>query len=170
MMNLDIAALPIIDTHEHLADESHRVHVEKDVLSLFLRHYIPTDLANAGLSIERIQAIRDPGVKIEQRWSELEPFWKRVSHTAYAQALKIAVRDLYQMDQINLDTIGEIAARVEEASKPGLYSHVFQKAGIQFAIVNDLDESTIPTRCMILPSPGHPTHPAYLRKSSTAVR
>lgn len=138
-MNLDITGLPIIDTHEHLLDEGYRVHVEKDVLSLFLRHYLTTDLANAGLSMERIQAIRDPGVSIAQRWSDLEPFWEKVSHTAYAQAVKIAVRDLYQIEAINRDTIGEIAARVEEASKPGLYSSVFQKAGIQFAVVDDLE-------------------------------
>jgi uncharacterized protein len=164
MMNLDIANLPIIDTHEHLVDESHRVHVEKDVLSLFLSHYISTDLANAGLSIERIQAIRDPGVKIERRWSELEPFWKRVTHTAYAQALKIAVRDLYQIDQINLETIAEIAARVEEASKPGLYSHVFQKAGIQYAVVNDLDGVYDPNALYDTPFPRPSDPPGLFKK------
>jgi uncharacterized protein len=164
MMNLGIANLPIIDTHEHLVDESYRVDVEKDVLSMFLRHYLSTDLANAGIAIERIQAIRDPEVKIEKRWSELEPFWKRVSHTAYAQALKIAVRDLYQVDQINQETIGEIAARVEESSKPGLYSNVFQKAGIEFAVVNDLGEIYDPNTLYDTPFPRPSDPPGLFKK------
>ncbi len=163
-MNLDITGLPIIDTHEHLLDEGYRVHAEKDVLSLFLRHYLTTDLANAGLSMERIQAIRDPGVNIARRWSELEPFWKRVSHTAYAQAVKIAVRDLYQVEAINRDTIGEIAARVEEASKPGLYSSVFQKAGIQFAVVDDLDGIYDPHALYDTPFPRPSDPPGLFKK------
>jgi uncharacterized protein len=162
-MDLDISTLPIIDTHEHLSDESHRVQEEKDVLSLFLRHYITTDLKNAGLSLAAIQGLRDPSVKIEKRWSVLEPFWQRVTHTAYAQALKIAVRDLYEIDQINRETIGEIADRVEEASKPGLYSHVFNKAGIRWAVVNDLDSIYNPNALFETPMP-RPSDPTGLFK------
>lgn len=163
-MSLDISNLPIIDTHEHLADESHRVNNEKDVLSLFLRHYITTDLVNAGLSREKILEIRDPSVKIEKRWNDLEPFWQRVTHTAYAQALKIAVRDLYQIDQINRETIGEIADRVEEASKPGLYTHIFQKAGIKSAIVNDLDSIYNPNNVYETPIPRPSDPPGLFKK------
>lgn len=167
-MNLDLSALPILDTHEHLADESHRVKVEKDVLSLFLRHYITTDLENAGISPAKIEAIRDPAVKIEQRWQDLEPFWKQVTHTAYAQALKIAVRHLYHIDQINRDTIGEIAARVEEASKPGLYRHYFQKAGIRLAIVDDLDGIYDPHDVYGTPLPRPSDPPGLFKKAINA--
>lgn len=137
-IDLDISGLPIYDTHEHIVDEDFRVRVENDVLSLFLSHYITTDLENAGLAPADIEVIRDPAVTIERRWDMLEPYWQRVSHTAYAQALKIAVRDLYQIDQINRETIGEIARQVAEASKPGLYAQVFHKAGIRQAVVDDL--------------------------------
>ena len=163
-MCLDIAALPIIDTHEHLVDESYRVHVENDVLSLFLRHYLSTDLVNTGLSFDKIQAIRDPGVSVERRWSELEPFWNSVSHTAYAQALKIAVRDFYGIDRIDRETIGEIAARVQAASRPGLYSSVFQKAGIQYAVVDDLDEVYDPNALYDAPLPRPSAPPGLFKK------
>lgn len=163
-MNLDISQIPIIDTHEHLADESYRVHVEKDVLSLFLRHYVPTDLMNAGISEKLIQSIRDPSVSIEKRWKDLAPFWRQVHHTAYAQALKIAVRDLYQIDQIDQNTIAEIADRVEEASSPGLYTHVFQKAGIEWAIVNDLDDIYDPNLIYDTPFPRPSDPPGLFRK------
>ena len=43
-IDLDISGLPIYDTHEHIVDEDFRVRVENDVLSLFLSHYITTDL------------------------------------------------------------------------------------------------------------------------------
>lgn len=162
-MTFHISNLPIIDTHEHLADESHRVNCEKDVLSLFLRHYITTDLTNAGLSPTKIQELRDPSVKIEMRWDVLEPYWQRVTHTAYAQALKIAVRDLYDIHQINRETIGEIARRVEEASKPGLYSSIFQKAGIKWAVVDDLISIYYPNATYETPVP-RPSDPPDLFK------
>lgn len=163
-MNLDIFEIPIIDTHEHLVDESYRAHVEKDVLSLFLRHYLPTDLMNAGLTEKKIQEMRDPSVKIEKRWKDLEPFWLQVNNTAYAQALKIAVRDLYKIEQINQNTIAEIANRVEEASKPGLYSHVFQKAGIKWAMVHDLDDIYNPNALYDTPIPRPSDPPELFRK------
>lgn len=163
-MELDISHLPIIDTHEHLADEQHRVNNERDVLSLFLRHYITTDLANAGLSPEKIEQLRDPAVPIEKRWIDLEPFWQQVAHTAYAQALKIAVRDLYQIDHINRETIAEIAKKVEEASKPGLYARVFQKAGIDMAVVNDLDFIYNPNAMFESPIPRPSDPPGLVKK------
>lgn len=163
-MNLDISTLPIIDTHEHLTDESHRVQHDKDVLSLFLWHYISTDLANAGLSPSKIQEIRDPAVKIEKRWGMLEPFWQQVTHTAYAKALKIAVRDLYHIDQINRETIGEIADRVEEASKPGIYAHIFKKAGIQYGVVDDLEGVYHPEMLFDTPLPRPSDPPGLFRK------
>lgn len=164
-IDLDLSRLPIYDTHEHLVDEDFRVHIEKDVLSLFLRHYISTDLENAGLAPADIEIIRDPVVKIENRWEMLEPFWQRVSHTAYAQALKIAVRDLYQIDQINRETIGEIARQVAEASKPGLYAQVFNKAGIRQAVVDDLDGIYHPNAKFWSPLPRPSDPPGLFKKS-----
>jgi predicted TIM-barrel fold metal-dependent hydrolase len=154
----------MIDTHEHLADEGHRVNVEKDVLSLFLRHYISTDLANAGLSLKKIEELRDPSVNIERRWRDLEPYWRLVQHTAYARALKIAVRDLYHIDRIELETIGEIAGRVKQASRHGLYQDVFQKAGIELAIVNDLDGVYHPNALYDTPLPRPSDPPGLFRK------
>lgn len=154
----------MIDTHEHLADESHRVNVEKDVLSLFLRHYLTTDLANAGLSPGKIQEIRDPSVNIEKRWDAMDAFWRKVRHTAYARALQIAVRDLYAIDQINRETIGEIAKRVEDASKPGLYANVFEKAGIKMAVVHDLDMIYNPNAIYETPFPRPSDPPGLFKK------
>jgi hypothetical protein len=37
-MPIDISAIPMIDTHEHLVDKSFRVTRENDILAMFLHH------------------------------------------------------------------------------------------------------------------------------------
>jgi len=138
-MPIDISNIPMVDTHEHLVDESFRVSRENDILAMFLRHYVTTDLANAGLSGSKIEELRDPGQPLEKRWEELEPFWRKVANTAYARALSVAVHDLYGIPRLDRETIAEAGRRVADASQPGLYRKVFRKAGIETAIVHDLD-------------------------------
>ena len=72
-MPIDISNIPMVDTHEHLVDESFRVSRENDILAMFLRHYVTTDLANAGLSGAKIEELRDPG----QPLGELVSCWRR---------------------------------------------------------------------------------------------
>ena len=118
-MPIDISTIPIVDTHEHLVDEAFRVSRENDILAMFLRHYVTTDLANAGMSGGQIEELRDPGQPLEKRWEELEPFWRKVSNTAYARALSIAVRDLYSVPRLDHETIAE-AGRRAAAAVPGI--------------------------------------------------
>jgi uncharacterized protein len=157
-MPIDISNIPIIDTHEHLVDESFRVSRENDILAMFLRHYVTTDLENAGLSGGKIEALRDPGQPLEKRWEALEPFWRKVSHTAYARALSIAVRDLYGVPHLDQGTIAEAGRRVADASQPGIYRKVLRKAGIETAIVHDLDGIYDPSLAygLSIPRPSDP--------------
>jgi hypothetical protein len=157
-MPIDIANIPIIDTHEHLVDESFRVSRENDILAMFLRHYVTTDLANAGLSGCKIEELRDPGQPLEKRWEELEPFWRKVSNTAYARALSIATRDLYDIPHLDQENIAEAGRRVADASQPGLYRKVLHRAGIETAIVHDLDGIYDPSLAhgLSIPRPSDP--------------
>jgi len=138
-MPIDLSTIPMIDTHEHLVDESFRVTRENDILAMFLRHYVTTDLANAGLPGSKLEELCDPGQPLENRWAELEPFLHNVANTAYARALTIAVNDLYGIPRLDRETIAEAGRRVADASQPGLYRKVFHKAGIETAVVHDLD-------------------------------
>ena len=135
-MPIDISAIPMIDTHEHLVDESFRVTRENDILAMFLHHYVTTDLANAGMAGDRIEELRDPGQPLEKRWAELESFWRKVANTAYARALTIAVNDLYGIPGLDRETIAEAGRQIADASQPGLYRKVFHKAGIETAVVH----------------------------------
>lgn len=161
---MDISTIPMIDTHEHLVDESFRVSQENDLLAMFLRHYLTTDLANAGLSGATIEKLRDPGQPLEHRWAELEPFWRKVANTAYARVLVIAMRDLYGIPRLDRETIGEAGRRVADASQPGLYRKVFEKAGIETAVVHDLDSIYDPSLDygLSIPRPSDP--PGLFRK------
>jgi len=163
-MSFDIFEIPIIDTHEHLPDENHRIQKEKDVLFLFLSHYASTDIANAGLARTIIANLRDSTIPIEARWTQLGPYWQKISNTTYAHVLKIAARDLYGINQINSETIADLADKVKAASKVGLYREVFNKANIKWAIVNDPDYLYDPNILYETPVPRPSDPPGLFKK------
>jgi hypothetical protein len=86
-----------------------------------------------------LRSCATPGRPLEKRWAELEPFWQKVANTAYAQALTIAVNDLYGIPGLDRETIAEAGRQVADASQPGLYRKVFHKAAIETAVVHDLN-------------------------------
>ncbi len=163
-MPIDISSIPMIDTHEHLVDESFRVEKENDILAMFLRHYVTTDLKNAGLSEYKIEELRDPGQPLQGRWETLEPFWGKVANTAYARALEIAMRDLYDIPALDVETIAEAGRRVKEASQPGLYHKIFTRAGIETAVVHDLDDVYQPGLAYGLAFPRKSDPPGLFKK------
>jgi uncharacterized protein len=165
-MTFDINQIPIVDTHEHLFGESYRMQ-ERDVLALFLYHYFTTDLKISGLSDAHIDVLRDPGTPLMQRWALAEPFWRAAANTAYARVLKIAAHDLYGIDAINRETIGELASKVAQASTPGFYQQIFQKAGIDWAVVDELSHLYHPNQTYnaLLQLPSDP--PGLFQKTIT---
>ncbi len=131
-----ISAIPVIDAHEHLPSEHEYLGFQYSGLNLFAGGYIQHDLESAGMSPEFKATMRDPGYRpVEQWWPQVRPYWREVRHTSYARALRIAVRDLFGLPDVNDDTIDAIAEAVREANRPGLYREVLQKrCGIEVSI------------------------------------
>ena len=134
----------IIDTHEHLLQEKEQTAGKPDLFETFLVQYASSDLVSSGIPLEEREKVRDSRLPLEERWEIFKPFWENIQNTGYARAMNIAARDLYGVDGIREDTCRKLAARMEEANKPGLYCWVLrEKSGIERIILDTSNDHSI---------------------------
>ncbi|MEM2926852.1 MAG: amidohydrolase family protein [Candidatus Bathyarchaeia archaeon] len=132
-----VETVMIMDTHEHLPQEEDRIKEPVDVLSTFLPHYASSDLVSAGMAEEELEEIRNPRIPLRMRWEKFAPYWERIQNTGYARALEIALRDLYGIEGLSLETYEEASRRMREANKKGLYRWILkEKSRIDLSILD----------------------------------
>lgn len=132
-----IAAMPIIDTHEHVRPESTLTERAWSLFDFF-EHYVSSDLVSAGMSREALEKMRNPdsGLTLEQRWRLMAPYWPFVKTTGYGRAMLEYMSDLFGIGDINDKTFEELSRRINEARKPGWYRTVLKdKANIECSLV-----------------------------------
>jgi hypothetical protein len=140
----------IIDTHEHLFQEEERTSSFADPFEMFLSQYASSDLISAGMPLEELDFVRNPKFALEERWEKLEPFWDDVANTGYTKAINIAVKGLYGLNGLAKDTYKELASKMKDANKPGIYRWILkEKAGIDLAFLdflrrNEVDPVSLP--------------------------
>ena len=133
--------IKLIDTHEHLPQESERIKGKPDPFATFLIHYISSDLVSAGMPKDLLYRVRDVSLPLNERWRLLAPFWERIQNTGYARALNLAVKGLYGIDGLNERTCKDLELKMRSANKLGLYRWVLkEKAGVDLSI---LDNETV---------------------------
>lgn len=125
----------IVDTHEHLQRESElpgdRAHIGR-----FFIHYASCDLVSAGMPASDMAALQDGanGFSPIERWKLIEPWIRRAWNTGYMEAIRIALRDLYEVEDFSADTVEELTDRMRRQLRPGFTRKVFDRAGIEFAM------------------------------------
>jgi hypothetical protein len=135
----------LFDSHEHFWEESQRVSKPLDLFSL-ASDYVIGDLTSAGLSRDAAQAIQDGKAADLERWRAFEPYWKYARFTGYCRALRLAVRDLYGVEEISLKTLPKINHAIVASNRPGIYRHLVRdRAGIR-AYVQDDYWNAVPVR------------------------
>jgi len=132
----EIAQLTVVDAHEHLPTEAEYLAFGYSGPNMFAGGYIQHDLGSAGMSLEFKATLRDGGDRPVQRWwPEIRPYWEHVKYTTYSKALRITARDLFDIPDINDDSIHEFAEKVKADNTPGLYERALQKqCSIRYAI------------------------------------
>lgn|SRR5579872_907674 len=134
----ELEDLQIADTHEHFFDERDRVGQHVDFFSLVQGAYTGTDLASAGITPEASRLLRNENAPEMERWRAFEPYWKLVRFTGYAQALRLAVHDLYGGKEISASTIHEINQAIADRNRAGLYRYILkERARIRFCVEDD---------------------------------
>jgi hypothetical protein len=151
---------PLIDTHEHLVEEKNRLagagswRVPCDDWAFLLSHYLNSDFLVAGMPKTDMDRFLSPRVDPTAKWKLIEPYWPAVKNTGYAQAVRIAIRELYGVADLSAENIERIQAGYEKTRRPGFYREVLQsRAGIESCQVNTLtggpiEESDQPTLLM----------------------
>ncbi len=149
---------PFIDTHEHLLEEQERIkgksgHIRCDDFSFIFSHYLTDDMVSAGMPKESSDKFFSSGVDPVEKWRLLEPYWPAVKNTGYGQAVRIAMRELYGVDELSAQTVEKVQAGYEQVRKPGFYKTILcERANIESCQVNCLDkpfeETAMPTLLM----------------------
>jgi predicted TIM-barrel fold metal-dependent hydrolase len=124
-----------VDTHEHLFEESTRLHPSKNPISqcddwaLLIWGYLFSDLVSAGLpnvNGDGIPAANlfQPDIDPLKKWKLIEPYWKSVRHTGYALAVRLSIQALYGVDDFSETSIPAIQAGYERTRQPGFYRKI----------------------------------------------
>ncbi|MGQ9590842.1 MAG: amidohydrolase family protein, partial [Planctomycetota bacterium] len=137
-----VAKTPMVDTHEHLPDEEERLRGEKvacDDWGVLFSHYIDSDLASAGMPPGERDKLVARGVDPEEKWRSLAPFWPAVKNTGYGRAVRLSVKRLYDIDEIEAGSVARLQEAYERFRKPGIYRKALvDAAGIESCQVNYL--------------------------------
>jgi uncharacterized protein len=140
-----VESTPIVDTHEHLIEEEVRLkgtsrRIKANDWSCLLSHYLDSDLTTCGMPRKTQDAFFGLETDPLQKWRLLEPYWPRVRHTGYGQAVEIAMKRLYGIDRLSGETARRVQQGYERSLKPGLYKTVLQELGrIESCQVNSLE-------------------------------
>ncbi|RLE68249.1 MAG: hypothetical protein DRJ43_05905, partial [Thermoprotei archaeon] len=124
-----VESLLLIDAHEHLEPESGRLSGSQDPLPMFLTHYLSTDFLVAGMGVEELERLRNSEVPWESRWELFEEWWGYAQTTGYGQVIRLAIRDLYGVEELSRNSYPKLLEAMEKAARPGFYRWVLRERG-----------------------------------------
>ncbi|MGY4408352.1 hypothetical protein ACVWW4_000088 [Bradyrhizobium sp. LB7.1] len=129
---------------EHLIEESQRV---SGVIDAWLRcddwtyavsGYVANDPVVAGMPAVQLQSFLGPDLSSEAKYRLVAPYWDRIRHTGYAQAVRHTLRGLYGEDDLTAESVPRIAEEYRDTVRPGFYADILRRAKIDFCQVNSM--------------------------------
>ena len=136
-LHSELKKAPIVDCHEHLLPEKEYPAADDITLARLFLHYANCDLCSAGLPLaDNSDKLQNPksGLSTAQRWKLIKPYYQKAWNTAYCEGLRIAIRDLYGIEDFRDDTVEPLVEAMRRRLKPGFIRQVFDQAGIDFAL------------------------------------
>lgn len=125
---------PLIDTHEHLIEESVRVSgavgewfFPCNDWSYLFWHYAIDDLQCAGMSNEARDKFFSPNTDLEEKWHIFAPWWERMKNTGYAQAVRLSIHKLYGEDDLTKNNFLRINEKILKMVRKGYYEEIIRK-------------------------------------------
>lgn len=126
---------PLIDTHEHLMNESERIQAGKTIWdkandwTFLLSHYFDSDLVVAGMSQADHDRFFSTALEPLDKWKLFEPFWPYVKYTGYGLNVRHTLKDVYGIDDLTGETVRKLEEAYHAAIKPGFYRHLLRDIG-----------------------------------------
>jgi len=136
-----VCKIQLIDTHEHLIDESERLNcikpfIQCDDWTTIFGLYSKFDFVSSGMLKNEIDSISSPDMDPIEKWKIMEPYWNFVKHTGYGQVIQNTIKDLYDIPELEEKKIPEIQERYHQYRKKGFYEETLKRANIKSCIVN----------------------------------
>jgi len=124
----EMSEMDIIDTHEHLPNESERVRQPVDFATLF-SHYCKADLVSAGMTEADYARFTSPGLSPTEKWDLFSRYYDLISSGSYCRAAHLAMERFYGLSHLTSAADAEaLSEKVQEANRPGLYRRVLREA------------------------------------------
>ena len=135
----ELAAMEVVDAHEHLPREATRLQEPADALT-FYRQYTRLVMFSAGLEETTFLRMHDPQVPWEERFGIFEQYRDLIRCSGADRAARIALERFYGEKELTRTNFEQITAQVREFYRPGLYRKVLAEAcGIRTVLQNSDD-------------------------------
>ena len=146
----------LIDTHEHLVEESTRLAgtgpmVPCQDFAYLFSFYAEQDLVSAGMSPDQVEnKFLSPFTDLEEKWRLFKPYYERSKNTGYFLASRLSLIDLYGEADLTDESYLRISEKMRARVKKGFYREIIQDvARVESCQVNSLEavfmESEQPT-------------------------
>jgi hypothetical protein len=134
-----IAAMPVIDCHEHLIGPESRPLCKEPIAALFTG-YVLHDLQSAAFGIRDrdVARLEDHEVSTDEKWPLLEKLWRAAEHTAYARVTKLVLQNVYGEDELTREALDRVAEKLPERRDEAVYFRTIDEANIQAMLVDEL--------------------------------
>ena len=146
----------LVDTHEHLVEESTRLAGVgplvpcQDFAYLFF-FYNEHDLASAGMPKKEIEnKFLSPDVDLDKKWHLFKPYYEKCKNTGYFLASRLSLKELYEEEDLTDENYARISEKISSRVKKGFYREIIRDiAKVESCQVNSLEavfmESEHPT-------------------------
>lgn len=128
-----IAALPVIDTHEHWSAEQDCIGRTVDFFDLLLP-YCVDNLMSAGMTVGEWSILSNKSLGFEPRWALLSKYLDDVRDTTYFKALECTLRKHYGFTGYTPESIMDVGRILAAENTEGLYDRVMDRENIESAL------------------------------------
>mgnify|MGYP001135305216 CR=1 FL=1 len=136
-----INQIQLIDTHEHLIDESERLNclkpfIQCDDWTTILGLYTKFDFVSSGMSQKEVETISSEVARPVEKWKTIQPYWNLIKHTGYGQVISHTIKELYNISELEEKIIPELQERYVSYRRKGFYEETLKRTNIKSCIVN----------------------------------
>ena len=102
----EIAAIRLVDTHEHLQPAGAWRENGPDILQDLFGHYAWHDLVSAGLQPDALERLLNPASgSITARFNDIREAWERTQFAGYGEAIRLSAHHTYGIDEITAEAL-----------------------------------------------------------------
>jgi hypothetical protein len=152
----DLLKTKIIDCHEHLQQDSELIQAGDIHIGRLFSQYADCDLISAGMPLSDMKRVQtEASLAPKDRWQLLSPWYKKAYNTAYCEAIRIAVCELYGISELSEDSVEALTAQMLIKISQGFTRRIFDQANIDYAMTHPLSspnlvfDPDIPYDCFI---------------------